>query len=296
VDKQGFVQKIFQEKAVFFCMTKQGDKLLLGTGGNGQLFRISPSEEIQKVIYDDPNAPQITSVATSDRDILIGTANPAKLIRLTPDYSPKAVYTSEMIDADQPARWGKLQIDASIPESCEVLVAVRSGNVKDTNAPTLSEWTEYKKVTKPVNLDCPVGRFCQYKLLLKTDSPDKTPIIREVAIANTIPNIAPQVQAVTIESPENKPGALQISYKAEDDNSDKLIYKIDFRQTGWDNWIEIEDSIEEQQYIWDTRTVEDGRYEIKVIANDRKSNSEQTALTASRVSDQFVVENKLFIL
>jgi hypothetical protein len=291
VDKQGFVQKIFQEKAVFFCMTKQGDKLLLGTGGNGQLFRISPSEEIQKVIYDDPNAPQITSVATSDRDILIGTANPAKLIRLTPDYSPKAVYTSEMIDADQPARWGKLQIDASIPESCEVLVAVRSGNVKDTNAPTLSEWTEYKKVTKPVNLDCPVGRFCQYKLLLKTDSPDKTPIIREVAIANTIPNIAPQVQAVTIESPENKPGALQISYKAEDDNSDKLIYKIDFRQTGWDNWIEIEDSIEEQQYIWDTRTVEDGRYEIKVIANDRKSNSEQTALTASRVSDQFVVDN-----
>lgn len=290
-DKQGFVKEIFQEKSVFFCMTKQEDKLLLGTGGNGQLFRISPNEEIQKVIYDDPNAPQITSLATSDDNILIGTANPAKLIKLTPDYSPKASYTSEMIDAGQPARWGKLQIDASIPANCEVLVASRSGNVKDTNAPTFSDWTEYKKITKPVNLDCPVGRFCQYKLLFKTDSPDKTPIIREVAIANTVPNIAPQVQDVSIESVKNKPGTFNISYKTEDDNSDKLIYKISFRPNGWSNWIEIEDTLEEPEYLWDSRTVEDGRYEIKVTANDRKSNSEQTALTGSRVSDLFVVDN-----
>jgi len=291
LDQQGFVEDIFQEKAVFLCMVKQDDELLVGTGGNGQLFRIDSKAEVQKVIYDDPNAPQITSLAVSGNNIFIGTANPAKLVKLTPDYSSRGTFTSDLIDAGQPARWGKLQIDGEIPTNCEVLTAARSGNVKDVNAPTFSDWTDYSKVVQPVELDCPVGRFCQYKLLLETSSPNDTPVIKEVAIANTVPNIAPQVTTVSVEKAEKEPGVLKISYNAKDDNSDKLIYKIDFRQVGWGNWIELKDNIKENHFLWDSQTVEDGRYEIRVTANDRKSNSEKTALTASRVSEQFVIDN-----
>ena len=42
---------------------------------------------------------------------------------------------------------------------------------------------------------------------------------------------------------------------------------------------------------WDTRTVEDGRYEVRVTADDRGGNSTATALTGSRISDPLVVDN-----
>ena len=56
-------------------------------------------------------------------------------------------------------------------------------------------------------------------------------------------------------------------------------------------WIELEDDLDTNSYAWDTRTVEDGRYEIRVVADDSKSNTAATTLTGSRVSDPFVVDN-----
>jgi hypothetical protein len=40
---------------------------------------------------------------------------------------------------------------------------------------------------------------------------------------------------------------------------------------------------------WDTRTVGDGRCEVRVTANDNRSNSPDTALTGSRISDPFIM-------
>ena len=67
------------------------------------------------------------------------TANPAKLVTLGSGFASEGTYTSDLIDAGQPATWGKLQLEASIPQGCKVLLAVRSGNVKDVNDPTFSE-------------------------------------------------------------------------------------------------------------------------------------------------------------
>lgn len=144
-----------------------------------------------------------------------------------------------------------------------------------------------------MQLQCPLGRFCQYKLTLSTDDSSYSPVVREVAVAGTIPNLAPNVKEVTtqqIDKPE-KQGIFEIKYTAEDDNGDTLIYKIDFRKLSWQVWIELAKDVEDASYEWDGRTVEDGRYEIRVTASDVRSNSPQTALTASRVSEPVVVDN-----
>ncbi|MCJ7692834.1 MAG: hypothetical protein MUO22_05410, partial [Sedimentisphaerales bacterium] len=116
---------------------------------------------------------------------------------------------------------------------------------------------------------------------------------REVAVANTVPNLAPKVEAVSVEpvGDKDKSGIFKISYKAEDNNNDKLVYKIDFRKSGRESWIEIKDQLEEASFEWDGRTVEDGRYEIRVTASDEKSNTTATKLTSSRISEQVVVDN-----
>jgi len=293
ISADGFVTDVFAEQAVFFCLAEQAGKLLVGTGNNANLFDVDPAAEQQAMIYEDEQAAQITAIAPAGDDVYLGFANPAKLITLGSGYAAEGTYTSDLIDADQPATWGKLQLEADIPQGCRVLVSARSGNVKDVNDPTFSQWSEPAEMTGPVQLQCPLGRFCQYKLILQSRYGAGTPLIREIAVACTVPNLAPQVESVTVSRIKSatKEGAFKISYVTKDDNDDKLVYKIDFRKIGRMNWIELKDELEAGSFEWDGKTAEDGRYEIRVTASDAKSNTTLTKLTGSRISEPVVVDN-----
>lgn len=293
ISKKGFVTDLFSETAIFFCLAQEGRKLLLGTGNDGRLFSVDPVSEREAIIYEDEQASQVTAVAVSGTSVYAGTANPAKLIKLDSTFAREGTYISDLIDAGQPAKWGKLQIEADVPQGCKVLVASRSGNVKDVNDPTVSDWTEPVEVTEPIQLRCPLGRFCQYKIVLQTENGRRSPLVREIAVASTVPNLAPQVESVSVNRAESssKTGVFEIDYKAEDANEDKLVYKLYFRKIGRTNWIELEDETEADDYEWDGKTVEDGRYEVRVIASDERSNTPGTKLSGSRISDPVVVDN-----
>jgi outer membrane protein assembly factor BamB len=293
VSAEGFVTEVFSETAVFFCLAGDSKELLVGTGNSAQLYVVQPTSEEHKLVYENEQASQLTAVSVSGQDVYVGTSNPARMIKLSKGFAREGTYTSELVDAGQPAKWGKLQIEADVPQDCKILAACRSGNVKDINDPSFSQWTEPKEVTGPIELACPLGRFCQYKLVLQSKDGHTSPVVREVAVAGTVPNLAPRVESVTVSRLDapGKTGTFKISYQVKDDNGDKLIYKIDFRKVGRPNWIEIEDAVEQDNFEWDGKTVADGRYEIKVTASDERSNTPQTKLTGSRVSDAIVVDN-----
>ena len=293
VTKEGFVTEVFSEAAVFFALVEQDGKLLVGAGNNGQVFSIDPAAEEQQIIYEDEQASQVTTLLAVNGDLYAGTANPAKLVKLGGGLAAEGTYTSDLVDAGQPARWGKLQIEADIPPGCKVMVSSRSGNVKDMNDPSFSQWSDAVEIEKPVDLDCPVGRFCQYKLTLQTEDGKNSPVVREVAVAHMVPNLAPRVEGVGVARMEGagKKGVFKVSYKAVDRNGDKLIYKIDFRKVGRVKWIELKEKNEVDVFEWDGKTVEDGRYEVRVTASDERSNTAATKLTGSRVSDVVVVDN-----
>ena len=293
ISADGFVTDVFAEKAVFFCLAERDGKLLVGTGNNANLYEVDPSAERQAVIYEDEQAAQITAIAVAGDDVYLGSANPAKLLATGSGFAAEGTYTSDLIDAGQPATWGKLQLEADIPAGCKVLVSARSGNVKDVNDPTFSQWSEPAEATGPVQLQCPLGRFCQYKLILQSRYGAASPLIREIAVASTIPNLPPRVGSVTVSrlKTASKEGVFKISYVTKDDNGDKLVYKIDFRKVGRTNWIELKDETAAASYEWDGKAAEDGRYEIRVTASDEKSNTAASKLTGSRISEPVVVDN-----
>jgi len=293
ITQDGFVTDIFGGAAVFFCLVEKDGKLLVGTGNNANLFSVDPAKEQQAVIYEDEQAAQITAIALAGDAVYLGTANPAKLITLGSGFASEGTYTSDLIDAGQPATWGKLQLEASVPQGCRVLLSARSGNVQDVNDPTFSEWSEPAEITAPVQLQCPLGRFCQYKLILQSQYGTDSPLIREIAVACTVPNLAPQVESVTVSRTKSagKDGVFKISHVTKDDNGDKLVYNIDFRKLGRTNWIELKDELEASSFEWDGKTVEDGRYEVRVTASDERSNTTLTKLAGSRISEPVVVDN-----
>jgi hypothetical protein len=82
-----------------------------------------------------------------------------------------------------------------------------------------------------------------------------------------------------------------IDIKAADQNGDKLRFILAFREIGTEDWITITDRLEAPKFIWDTRAVGDGRYELRVTASDDPANPKAAALEASRISDPFVIDN-----
>ena len=292
IDSRGFVTDIFSEPAVFFALHMQKDKLFVGTGNKAELFSVNPLTEIETLVYQDKTASQITDIIAAGNDIYFCTANPAKLIALKSRFSSEGTFESSLIDAGQPAQWGKLQLDADMPEKTKVFVSARTGNIDDVNDKTFSQWTQPLQMTAPVDLAVPLGRFCQYKLVLHGTN-DSTPVIREVAVAFIIPNLAPKVTEILINRPDAKanPGIFQINFKAEDLNDDQLTFKIDFRKTERKGWIELKKDLDKPTFDWDGRTVEDGIYEIRVTASDELSNNQDSKLTGSRISDPVIIDN-----
>ncbi len=292
IDAKGYVTNVFDTAAVFFCLEMQDNNLLLGTGNKAELFSIDPANETDAVIYQDQQASQISSLLVAGGKLYAGTANPAGLIEISGAFAGSGEYVSDLIDAGQPARWGKLQLDADIPAGCKVSLSARSGNVEDINDKTFSPWTAAVDIAGPTDLTVPLGRFCQYKLVLTSANGKKTPVIREITTAYVMPNLAPVVEDITIERPEkDQPSKAVIKFNAADENEDPLEYRLEFRRTGRDNWICLEKKLEKNTCEWDTATVEDGIYEVRIIASDLPGNNELDALKGTRISEPFIIDN-----
>ena len=53
--------------------------------------------------------------------------------------------------------------------------------------------------------------------------------------------------------------------------------------------MQLEEDFDKTEYEWDATTTPDGVYQFKVVASDRKDNSDAEALTGEKASGSFVV-------
>ncbi len=86
-------------------------------------------------------------------------------------------------------------------------------------------------------------------------------------------------------------GWQSVVWSARDENDDDLVYTIHYRGEGEKNWKLLKDKLEHKFYSWDTSTMPDGAYYLKITASDAPSNPAEDALTAERQSDRFEVDN-----
>jgi hypothetical protein len=86
-------------------------------------------------------------------------------------------------------------------------------------------------------------------------------------------------------------GYMSVVWTAHDDNDDDLVFTLYIRGEGEKNWRLLKDKIETHHYSWDSTTMPDGAYYLKLVASDLPSNPATQALTASRESERFEVDN-----
>ena len=307
IDPDGFVKPITKQSQTLLGMVLVGQKLILATGGAGLVYEVDLKDNSTASIAKlDPK--QVTAIAAEpDGTILAGTTGPAIVAKIGGGLAPEGTLISKPVDAKQIARWGKIRVEAELPDRAEVTVATRSGNTAEASDETWSTWS----AEIPANsgwsaIGSPAGRFLQYRLTFKAPG-GKAGVVDGVQLVYQVANLAPEMEAVLV-VPSDKPqpgggagpggsGDLSpkryriVAAKASDPNGDTLRYNVFYRKVGAEVWIQAAKDLTNPMYPWDTTTVADGSYEVKAEVADSADNSPATALTDSRISRQVVVDN-----
>jgi sugar lactone lactonase YvrE len=86
-------------------------------------------------------------------------------------------------------------------------------------------------------------------------------------------------------------GIQTLSWKADDPNGDTLLYDVHYRPVGDSRFRVLRKGLTDAVLAWDTTTVPNGRYVIRVTASDAPSNPDALALAGDKESTPFDVDN-----
>ena len=122
------------------------------------------------------------------------------------------------------------------------------------------------------------------------------PVTLKMPPAPSASNVLITQTSTTTRFEQPPQGFLQKGYRsvvwtAHDDNDDDLRFSVYFRGEGEREWKLLKDNLDQKFYSWDTTTMPDGAYYLKIVASDAPSNPPAAALKAERESERFEVDN-----
>ena len=325
------------EDAPYDLIVEDGGSLLVGTGTDGKLFRLS-GNPARATLLARAAARQITALLREPSGRIVGaTSNPGKVFALSSAPARKGSYESDVRDAGTVASWGAIRWRASA-RTGQIQVVTRSGNTA-TPDETWSAWSKPYTISEGEPISSPNARYLQWKATLASES-GEGPILTSVTAAYLPRNLRPEVTSITVHPPgavfqrpfstgemeiagfedntsdgrqQNQPsgsttttpapvtpplgrrtyqkGLQTFVWKADDQNDDRLQYDVSYRREGETSWKLLRRGIWDAITVWDTTSVPDGTYVLKVAASDAPSNSPVTALVGELESSSFEIDN-----
>ncbi len=79
-------------------------------------------------------------------------------------------------------------------------------------------------------------------------------------------------------------------WKADDDNGDELSYDVFYRREGDTDWRILKNDLRDTLLVWDTSSVPNGTYVLKVAASDVRANPPESALVGELESSSFEID------
>jgi sugar lactone lactonase YvrE len=102
---------------------------------------------------------------------------------------------------------------------------------------------------------------------------------------------SPPTPATAYSRKLHRRGLQTFAWSATDPNGDRLSFDVQYRAVGDERWRPLRERLTESVLAWDTTSVADGRYVIRVTSSDAPDNPPALALTAHEDSTSFPVDN-----
>jgi len=316
------------EDAPYDVAIEPDGALLVATGGKGKLYRLS-GDPVRAVLVTRLPAQQATQVLRMADRTLVATANPGRLMAISSARATRGTFESEVKDARMVSSWGVMAWKAVAPAGAKVEVFTRSGNTR-TPDEAWSDWAGPYATAEGSPITSPKARYLQWRAVLtgSTASPVLTSLASAYLPRNVRPQVASitvhppgavfqkpfssgetEIAGLDDDATERRnaasPGAggpalgrriyqkgLQtFAWKADDDNGDELMYDVFYRREGETTWRVLKRELRETLLVWDTSSVPNGAYVLKVAASDTRANPPELALVGELESSSFEIDN-----
>ncbi len=314
----------------YSLLSSQGG-VLVGTGGNaGKLYRVTRGHDWALAASVAAEQVTALAAAAGGGAIVV-TSNPARVLRLDDTLAPEGSFVSKVRDATTSSRWGQITWQGKAAPGTAVRLQTRAGNTEHPDATwtewsspvtrasgeavpavparflqvrlTLSGKggetpsieaiaVSYLQRNQPPEVKTitvhPPGEVFQKPISVSGEPEilgfDPDPLADRDAAAGTPP-------AITFSRKMFQRGMRTLSWQADDPNADPLLYDVQYRAVGDERWRPLRRGLREPVLAWDTSTAPNGRYVLRVLATDSPANPPQLALSASKDSGSFEVDN-----
>jgi sugar lactone lactonase YvrE len=328
IDPTGTWEEIWSTGDLIYDIAVDPEGVLAATGPAGRLYRVDGTRDVSLLTGVD--ARQITRFASAPRARTLAafaTANPGRVISVGPGREAQASYTSAVRDTRSVATWGLIRWEGQGP----VTLFTRSGNTEKPDDTWSEWSNAYTRATGEMIASPPARFIQWKATLgdRTAASPQLTavtlaylprnarPVVSSItayppgvvfqrpfasddtAIAGLDESVA-EARRPAGDTPVAPPtptrrmfqrGLQTITWKADDDDSDRLVYTLEYRREGEQAWRELKSDLTDTIFVWDTTAVADGRYVVRVRASDSPSNAADHALSGDRESEFIDVDN-----
>jgi hypothetical protein len=269
----------------------------VGTGAEGRVYTVDDARRVALVA--DIEERQVGALVLAGASRFVGGSDPAVMHPVRGVGGAEAVWTSKVMDAGLRARFGMMSWESTGP----IDVSTRSGNTKEPDD-TWSAWS--RDSAAPGMVGSPAGRYFQVRARF---AKDKNAELSAFEVAFVTDNLRATVDEVTARNrreggddirtsggpvtkkPDTK---LALSWKTDNPDKDELRYRLQYRLVGTGTWYDLtkkDEVLTKESYDWDTSTLPEGRYRVRVVATDELSNPPDLVTRDDAESGIVLVDN-----
>jgi hypothetical protein len=322
IERDGRIEQVFSlPDGYLTAVLPDADAAGGGDAGGGVYVSTGTQGKVYRVFRDRPAAlaidlpeRQVLTLARAGATFLAGTGDVGGIYRAQPSTGTDASYLSKVLDAEYQARWGMLRWHGT----GGLTIETRSGNTAKPD----DSWTAWKKLEKapggagPVavgdesaaRVASPGARYLQYRVGLGGSNGR----LRDVSIYYVPQNQRARVTELTLADAPSGGGSgsaagggssnasrahsavLKLRWKVENTDGDDLGYRLAFREANDVVWRPLggPDMLTKAEYDWNTESIPDGLYEVRVVTSDERSRPRAEALESTFVSPPLLVDNR----
>jgi hypothetical protein len=305
VDAEGRTEQIHALVDGYYtslAVTADG-QIYAAAGSQGRVYLLGKERNVATVF--DVKERQVNALLVDGTNVSFATGDGGAVYRTT-GAAKDASYTSRVFDAQFTARWGNLRW-----RGAGLVVETRSGNTAKPGK-GWSAWQRTGAATRTGDggqigkVASPAARYFQYKVSF--DGP--TSVLRSVDIYFLPQNQRAKVMEVVSETSSGggktwvtlasgvskvRSPILKLKWRSENPDDDDLVYTLAFRSEGDTVWGEIPTGAEPltaTTFDWNTETIADGYYRVRVSVSDHRANPADGALGDSMTSGPILVDNQ----
>jgi hypothetical protein len=302
MDPSGLLDDVLTLDTGYFTRLELDPSGLLwaGDGSQGKVYMVHGDRTVVTA-FDLPERQVLTLAVGGGGNQYLGTGDAGAIYRILAGPGARRAYLSQVFDGKFQSRWGNLQYQASEG----IRMESRSGNTAKPDK-SWSGWTAARPLSRGLaRLGSPAARYLQLRMSWQGRAGDG--VLRSFTAYYQPQNQRARITEISLGGDDKKDKdkdkdktkdrsslKLKIKWKTENPDDDTLVYRLYYREELGVTWriLSGPEPLEKTEFEWDTESVPDGYYRIKVVASDEKDNPEETALTDSDISERVLIDNR----